>query len=255
MAAIDAGTGAVLQTRGLVKRFGGYLATDNVDFDLRRGEMHALIGPNGAGKTTFIKQITGEILPDEGLIVLENIDITGLPTWRRILAGIGRSFQVTSVFREFTAIENVILAIRSHTDHGFHFWRPVSVDTALRARARDALARVGLVADGDRRVRDLAYGQLRQLELAMAIAGQPKVLLLDEPMAGMGAGESELVIELIRSFRSQFAVLLVEHDMNAVFALADRITVLVYGRVLASGTPDEIRTNADVRKSYLGQLS
>jgi branched-chain amino acid transport system ATP-binding protein len=243
----------VLEARTLVKRFGGFVATDNVDLQIRAGETHAVIGPNGAGKTTLIKQLSGELPPDNGAILLEGAEITAKPMWCRALAGIGRSFQITAVFSEFAVVENVMLALQAHRGHSFHFWRRVANDRSLREAACEALDRVGLAGKADRATKELGYGELRQLELAMVICARPKVLLLDEPLAGMGASESRNVVKLIESFHGRFSILLVEHDMNAVFALADRITVLVYGRVLTCGSPGDVRVDPNVRASYLGQ--
>ncbi|MFA6264396.1 MAG: ABC transporter ATP-binding protein [Pseudolabrys sp.] len=248
-------SGPVLSTRGLIKRFSGVLASDDVDFDLMPGEVHAIIGPNGAGKTTFIKQITGEHFPTAGRIALGDTDITRMRTDRRILLGLGRSFQVTSVLRELTVLENVILAVQAKRGHSFRFWEPAVNDSALREPALAVLQDVGLGSKADLVARTVSYGELRQLEMAMVIASDPKVLLLDEPMAGMGTVESKLMVDLLKSFRGRFSTILVEHDMDAVFALADRISVLVYGRIIATGTPAEIRENKEVRASYLGETA
>ncbi|AXK82896.1 ABC transporter ATP-binding protein [Pseudolabrys taiwanensis] len=249
------GVNPALSTRGLVKRFSGVLASDNVDFDLLPGEVHAIIGPNGAGKTTFIKQITGEHFPTAGRITLGDTDITRMRTDRRILLGLGRSFQVTSVLRDLTVLENVILAVQAKSGHSFKFWHRAVEASELREPALATLADVGLRAKADLPSRVLAYGELRQLEMAMVIASNPQVLLLDEPMAGMGTVESRLMVELLQSFRGRFSTILVEHDMDAVFALADRISVLVYGRIIATGSPAEIRENPQVRASYLGEAA
>jgi branched-chain amino acid transport system ATP-binding protein len=242
-----------LEVTGLVKRFGGLLATDHLSLTLEPGEIHAVIGPNGAGKTTLIHQLSGEITPDEGRIVFDGRDITHEPPYRRALAGLGRSYQITSVFPEFTVLQNVCLAAQAHAGHSFRFWHPAANERALLEPARAALQQVGLAAGADRPVSALAHGERRQLEIAMTLATAPKLLLLDEPMAGMSHVESEAVVTLLRSLKGQYTVLLVEHDMDAVFALADRITVLVYGRPIACGTPDEIRRNPEVRDAYLGE--
>lgn len=244
---------ALLQVKDLVKRFGGLTATDKLSIALEPGEIHAVIGPNGAGKTTFIHQLSGLITPDEGRIVFDGADITRTPPWRRALAGVGRSFQITSVFHEFTALQNVALAVQAHAGHSFRFWRAASDEAALIEPARAALAQVGLAARAHTRTSQLAHGERRQLEIAMTLATSPKLLLLDEPMAGMSHAESEGVVALLRSLRGRYTTLLVEHDMDAVFALADRITVLVYGRAIACGTPDQIRNDAAVREAYLGE--
>jgi len=242
----------LLAVTGLVKRFGGLTATDGVDLTVERGEVHAVIGPNGAGKTTLINQLSGELPPDAGTILLEGADITALPVHRRAMMGLSRSYQITSVFPDFSVLVNVMLAVQARRGHSFSFWRPVLAETALTARARQAIDQVGLTARADVLVAALAHGERRQLEMAMTLATDPKVLLLDEPMAGMSLAESERLVVLLKSLKSQYGILLVEHDMDAVFKLADRITVLVYGRVIACGSPEAIRNNPDVRTAYLG---
>ncbi len=244
---------ALLETRGLIKRFGGLIATDTVSIDVRPGEIHALIGPNGAGKTTLVSQLMGSLTPDAGTIHFAGRDVTRLPTHARVRLGLARSFQITSVLREFTALENVALAVQAHAGHSFRFLADVRRDERLRGPARLGLEAVGLGARADTLSAALSHGEQRQLEIAMALAGDPKLLLLDEPMAGMGAEESQRMIGFLRGLKSTRAMLLIEHDMDAVFQLADRITVLVYGRAIASGTPDEIRANAEVRQAYLGE--
>ncbi len=246
-------TEPLLSTQRLVKRFGGLLATDSVSIDVRPGEIHALIGPNGAGKTTLVSQITGILAPDSGTIQFAGRDITRLPTHARVQLGLARSFQITSVFREFTAVHNVAIALLAHAGHSFRFLGDVRKDPALRDPAWQGLAAVGLDQRGWVLASALSHGEQRQLEIAMALAGDPKLLLLDEPMAGMGAEESQAMIGLLRGLKGKRAILLIEHDMDAVFQLADRITVLVYGRAIASGTPEEIRANPDVRQAYLGE--
>jgi branched-chain amino acid transport system ATP-binding protein len=242
----------MLKVQHLVKRFGGLTATDDLTLDVAAGELHAIIGPNGAGKTTLIHQLSGEFLPDDGRIFFDGRDITREAPYRRALAGLGRSYQISSVFAEFSALENVVLAALAHAGHSFRFWRPVLTEKALTEAAMAALSEVSLDAQAHRIVANMAHGERRQLELAMVLVTRPKLLLLDEPMAGMSQHESESVIALLSRLKGQYAILLVEHDMDAVFALADRITVLVYGRPIATGTPDEIRNNADVREAYLG---
>jgi len=242
-----------LEITGLVKRFGGLLATDHVDLALARGEIHAVIGPNGAGKTTLINQLSGEILPDEGRIVFDGHDLTHEPPFRRAMAGLGRSFQITSVFNDFTVLQNVALAVQAHAGHSFRFWRPASGERTLTEPARAALAQVGLLERAHTPVAVLAHGERRQLEIAMVLATGAKCLLLDEPMAGMSPTESEAVVALLRKLKGEHTILLVEHDMDAVFALADRVTVLVYGRPIASGTPEQIRNHPEVREAYLGE--
>ena len=242
----------LLTVTGLVKRFGGLLATDHLDLDVRPGEIHAIIGPNGAGKTTLINQLSGDLSPSEGKIVFDGVDITHKPPFRRALAGLARSFQITSVFAEFTALENVMLAVQAATGHSFSFWRPAIANPELTGPARQALERVGLAGMEDTPVSAMAHGVRRQLEIAIALAMRPKLLLLDEPMAGMSHQESAGVVELLQKLKGTYGILLVEHDMDAVFALADRITVVVYGRPIACGLPDEIRANPEVRLAYLG---
>jgi len=244
---------ALLATDGLVKRFGGLLATDNVSIDVREGEIHALIGPNGAGKTTLVGQITGNIAPDSGTIHFAGRDVTRLPTHARVRLGLGRSFQITSVLREFSAIDNVALAVQAHLGHSFRFLADVRRDRALRDQALRGLAAIGLGERAATPAAVLSHGEQRQLEIGMALAGAPKLLLLDEPMAGMGVEESQRLVATLRGLKSQCGMLLIEHDMDAVFALADRITVLVYGRVIFSGTPEEIRRHPEVRQAYLGE--
>jgi branched-chain amino acid transport system ATP-binding protein len=244
---------ALLQVEGLSKRFGGVVASDGISLEIPKGELHAIIGPNGAGKTTLITQLAGELAPDAGRIRFDGADITALPTWRRSRLGLARSFQLTSLFPDFTALDNVALAVQAHAGHSFHFWRNARKQAALREPARAALARVGLTGRGDVLVSRLSHGEHRQLEIAMALATRPRMLLLDEPMAGMGPDESARVVGTLKELKSELTILLIEHDMEAVFALADRITVLVYGRIIASGAPDAIRANAEVRQAYLGE--
>ena len=244
---------SMLRVAGLVKRFGGLVATDGVDLDVAADELHAVIGPNGAGKTTLINQLSGELAPDAGTIAFDGRDITTVPVHSRALAGLSRSYQITSVFPEFTALQNVTMAAQAHDRHSFRFVRPVADESALATTARDALTQVGLIAREHVAASDLSHGEHRQLEIAMTLATRPKLLLLDEPMAGMGKHESELMIALLSRLKRQYAIVLVEHDMDAVFALADRISVLVYGRVIACDTPDAIRNHPEVREAYLGE--
>ncbi len=242
-----------LEVTGLVKRFGGLLATDRLSLTIERGELHAVIGPNGAGKTTLINQLGGDILPDEGRIVLDGRDLTREPPFVRARAGLGRSFQITSVFSDFTVLQNTALAVQAHAGHSFRFWRPADRDPALVNPAMAALERVGLADRAAMPVSALAHGERRQLEIAMVLATGAELLLLDEPMAGMSQAESEQVVTLLRSLKGEHSILLVEHDMDAVFALADRITVLVYGHPVATGTPEAIRNDPEVREAYLGE--
>ncbi len=243
---------AILEIDALTKRFGGVLASDGISLALSRGELHALIGPNGAGKTTLIGQLTGEIAPDEGRIRFDARDITALPVYRRSRLGLARSFQIASLFAEFTALDNVALAVQAHAGHSFRFWRAARREPRLREPAREALSRAGLAERADVPVIELSHGERRQLEIAMALAAQPRMLLLDEPMAGMGPEESTRLVEMLRQLKGSTTILLIEHDMDAVFALADRISVLVYGRIIASGEPAAIRADAAVREAYLG---
>ncbi len=242
----------LLQVRGLTKRFGGLVATDALDLDIAAGEIHAIIGPNGAGKTTLISQLSGALRPDRGTIRLNGVDVTRQSAHERVRRGIARSFQVTNVFRSLSAVDNVALAVQAGDGSSFGFWRPVSAERLLVSHARELLARVGLQDRAGVVAGLLAHGEQRQLEIALALATRPTLLLLDEPMAGMGPDESARMVDLIASLRSAVTVVLVEHDMDAVFRLADRISVLVYGRLLASGTADAIRANDDVRRAYLG---
>ena len=243
---------ALLATESLVKQFGGLCATDRVSLEVARGEVHALIGPNGAGKTTLVGQVTGAIRPDGGRMFFQGRDITALPAHRRAHLGLARSFQISSIFLDMTALDNVALAVQIHQGHSFRLWRNARADQSLRAPARATLDQVGLAARADVMAAELSHGEQRQLEIAMALASAPKLLLLDEPMAGMGPNESQRMIELLRSLKGKVTILLVEHDMDAVFALADRITVMVQGRIVASGQPSEIRANEEVRRAYLG---
>ena len=244
---------ALLEIEDLSKRFGGVVASDAIALAVPQGELHAIIGPNGAGKTTLISQLAGEIAPDAGRIRFAGRDITGLPIFRRSQLGLARSFQITSLFLDFAAIENVALAVQAHAGHSFHFWRAARSQSELRTPAGAALARVGLAGRADVVVSNLSHGEHRQLEIAMALATTPSMLLLDEPMAGMGPEESARMVKTLRELKRELTILLIEHDMEAVFALADRITVLVYGRIIASGPPEAIRANAEVRQAYLGE--
>jgi branched-chain amino acid transport system ATP-binding protein len=244
---------ALLKIEGLTKRFGGVVASDNIALEVYRDELHAVIGPNGAGKTTLIGQLTGEILPNAGRIFFNGTDITGMPVHARSALGLARSFQITSLFLDFTALDNVALAVQAHAGHSFRFWGNARRDERLREPALASLARVGLRERADVIVRNLSHGEQRQLEIAMALATKPRLLLLDEPMAGMGPEESARMVETLRELKRELPILLIEHDMEAVFALADRITVLVYGRVIATGVPEVIRANAEVRSAYLGE--
>ncbi len=243
----------LLAVRGLRKRFGGLVATDGVDLDVAEGETLAIIGPNGAGKTTLIGQLSGDLQPDAGTIRFGGGDVTALPASARSHRGLARSFQITSIFREFTALDNVALAVQAHAGHSFRFWRAARAEAALQEPARAILEQVGLGARADVLAGTLAHGEQRQLEIAMALATRPRLLLLDEPVAGMGLEESQRMVRLLRALRGRHTIVLVEHDMDVVWALADRISVLVYGRVIATGAPEAIRLNAEVRRAYLGE--
>jgi branched-chain amino acid transport system ATP-binding protein len=242
----------LLRVEKLVRRFGGILATDNVSLDVASGELHAIIGPNGAGKTTLISQLTGQLLPHSGAIRLAGQEITRVPAWRRSALGLARSFQITSLLPDFTAIDNVALAVQARDGHSFHFWGNARKVSHLRQAAQSALDRVGLGHRAEIVVSRLSHGEQRELELAVALATKPRLLLLDEPVAGLGVTESARMVRLLAELRREVSIVLVEHDMDAVFALADRISVLVYGRVIASGTPAEIRHNEEVKRAYLG---
>jgi len=242
----------LLRVDNLVRRFGGIVATDRVSLEVAPGELHAIIGPNGAGKTTLISQLTGQLMPHAGSIHLAGRDITGVPSYRRSALGLARSFQITSLLLDFSAADNVALAAQAHDGHSFHFWTNARKVPHLRQAAHAALDRVGLGARADVLVSRLSHGEQRELELAVALATRPQLLLLDEPMAGLGITESARMVKLLQELRREVSIVLVEHDMDAVFALADRITVLVYGRVIASGTPAEIRQNEEVKRAYLG---
>jgi len=242
----------LLRVESLVRRFGGIVATDNVSLDVAKGELHAIIGPNGAGKTTLISQLTGQLLPHSGRIRLAGRDITRVPAYRRSALGLARSFQITSLLPDFSAADNVALAAQAHDGHSFRFWGNARKVSHLRKAAQEALDRVGLRDRADMPVSRLSHGEQRELELAVALATKPQLLLLDEPMAGLGVTESARMVKLLQELRREVSIVLVEHDMDAVFALADRISVLVYGRVIASGLPSEIRANEEVKRAYLG---
>ena len=244
---------ALLEVRGLHKAFGALRATDNVDLDVREGETHAIIGPNGAGKTTLIGQLSGTLRPDAGAIRFAGEDITRIPAPARSHKGLARSFQIPSIYREFTALDNVALAAQAHAGHSFRFWRPAREDPGLREPARAILNEVGLGGRADVLAANLAHGEQRQLEIAMVLATNPRMLLLDEPVAGMGIDESQRMVDFLSTLKGRKTIILVEHDMDVVFTLADRISVLVYGRIIATGAPEEIRANREVRAAYLGE--
>ncbi|MEL6279375.1 MAG: ABC transporter ATP-binding protein [Pseudomonadota bacterium] len=243
----------ILRLAGLHKSFGALVATDNVTLDLSPGECHALIGPNGAGKTTLIHQISGVLKPDAGRIFFAEQDVTDAAPYERAQLGMARSFQITSIIPGFTVLENVALAAQARSGSSFRFFGRAKAETALNDAAIQALTIVGLEARRDTVAGSLSHGEKRSLELAIALAMAPKALILDEPMAGMGREESARLITTLRELKSRVPILLVEHDMEAVFALADRVSVLVYGRIIASGAPEEIRADPEVRSAYLGE--
>jgi branched-chain amino acid transport system ATP-binding protein len=243
----------LLATKDLVKYFGDTHAIDHVDFRVGESEVLALIGSNGAGKTTLVNVISGLLPPDAGQIVFSGTDVTGQSVHERIRAGIARSYQVTSIFRRFSVRDNLALAVQARTGSSFRFWRPVSAEKPLFDEASALAAEIGLGEWQDVAASELSHGEQRALEVGLALATQPKLLLLDEPMAGMGPEESQSMIALIAKLRSRLTLLLVEHDMDAIFRLADRISVLVNGRVIATDIPERIKANAEVRKAYLGE--
>ena len=242
----------LLSVTGLVKSFGGLMATNHLDFDLVEGEIHGIIGPNGAGKTTFVSQLQGQLLPDQGKILLDGDDVTMMPAHLRARRGIARSFQTTSLVPSFTALANVMLAVQGTQGHSFRFWKRAWGDARLTEPAHAALTTVGLAAKANTKVADLSHGECRQLELAMALAMKPRLLLLDEPMAGMGRQDGAAMTDLVAELKGVTTIVLIEHDMEAVFRLADRISVLVAGRVIKTGLPEEVRVDEDVRAAYLG---
>jgi branched-chain amino acid transport system ATP-binding protein len=243
----------LLAARGLLKRYGGLVATNDVSLDVATGEIHALIGPNGAGKTTLVAQLAGEVIPDAGTVRFAGVDITREAPYRRALHGLVRSFQITTICPEFSVLDNVGLAVQAHAGHSFRFWRSARRDRLLREPARHWLEVVGLSDRAHVQAATLAHGEKRTLEVAMALATRPRMLLLDEPMAGAGPEDAVGMVQLLAGLKGQQTILLVEHDMDAVFALADTITVLVRGRVIASGPPDVIRQDSAVLEAYLGE--
>jgi len=245
----------VLRLQALRKQFGGLVVTDDVTLEVQAAELHAVIGPNGAGKTTLINQISGLLAPDAGRIVLAGADVTQMPPHHRARRGLARSFQITSILPGFSVIENVALAVQARSGSSFRFLRPAAEETALNAPARAALAETGLADRAEVPAGNLSHGEKRALELAVVLAMDPKLLLLDEPMAGAGHEETNRLIALLQRLKGRFGIMLVEHDMTAVFALADRITVMINGRVIATGTPDEVRADPQVIAAYLGDDS
>ena len=242
----------LLVIRGLTKHFGGIVATENVNLEVEKGLIHAVIGPNGAGKTTLLAQLSGQIRPDSGEIEFGGHDITHYSMARRAREGLARSFQITSVVMPMTLLQNVMLAVQGNSGHSFGFWSPVSEDSEMEAAALSSLAVVGLDNRADRIAANVSHGEQRQLEVAMALAMKPRMLLLDEPMAGMGKEEGTMMVETLNRLKGDMTILLVEHDMDAVFSLADRLSVLVNGHIIATDTVENIRENVEVQKAYLG---
>lgn len=242
----------VLETNNLSKRFGGVVATDAVNLSLQKNRVHGLIGPNGAGKTTLIAQLAGQLVPDAGRVVLNSRDITRLGEPARVRAGLTRTFQISSLFNDFTVLENVAFAVQAKSGHSFRFWSNVGRNKKFNDRAHELLELIGLSNQAHANASALSHGEQRQLEIAMALATEPLVLMLDEPMAGMGAEESTRLIQLLQELKHDTTLLLVEHDMDAVFALADDLSVLVNGALIATGPAAHVRQNPDVIAAYLG---
>lgn len=243
---------SVLETNNLSKRFGGVVATDAVNLSLQKNRVHGLIGPNGAGKTTLIAQLAGQLVPDAGRVVLNSRDITRLGEPARVRAGLTRTFQISSLFNDFTVLENVAFAVQAKSGHSFRFWSNVGRNKKFNDRAHELLELIGLSNQAHANASALSHGEQRQLEIAMALATEPLVLMLDEPMAGMGAEESMRLIQLLQELKQDTTLLLVEHDMDAVFALADDLSVLVNGALIATGPAADVRQNPDVIAAYLG---
>ena len=243
----------MLKVNSLVKSFGGLLATDNLSFEVEAGKLHAVIGPNGAGKTTLISQITGETKPDSGTVIFDGEDISDVPVHLRSARGLARSFQITNIFPDMTTWDNVALAVQAQAGHSFHFWKDARKDPLLREPALVYLEQVGLAKRAGIVAGQLSHGEHRQLEIAMALATRPKMLLLDEPMAGMGPEESKAMVDILQGLKRKLTILLIEHDMDVVFTLADQITVLVYGRGIATDSPEAIRNHPEVQAAYLGE--
>ena len=243
----------LLEIKGLMKSFGGVTATDNVNLNVIKGEIHAIIGPNGAGKTTLITQLSGALKPDAGTVKLNGIDITDKPAYSRAKLGITRSFQITSLVMGMSVLDNVALAVQANDGHSYKFLKPARKITHIRDKAMENLIKVGLRKRANDPTSALSHGEHRQVEIAIALASEAELMLLDEPMAGLGPKESALLVNFLQGLKGQRTILLIEHDMDAVFALADRISVLVYGQIIATGLPDEIRSNDDVRHAYLGE--
>ena len=243
----------ILSTRDLTKSFGALKVTNAISLDIMPGELHAIIGPNGAGKTTLIHQLAGSLGSDSGRILYSGEDITGLPVEQRVKRGIARSFQITCILGGFSVLENVALAVQARTGSSFRFFGRAESEAVLNAEAMTVLREVGLAPRAQTMASTLSHGEKRQLELAIALATEPKLLLLDEPLAGTGHEESARVVETLRQLKGHYTIVLVEHDMEAVFSLADRVSVLVYGRLVATDTPAAVRANPEVRAAYLGE--
>lgn len=245
-------TDCILNVQDLCKSFGAVKASKNLSFNIRRGDVHALIGPNGAGKTTIVNLLSGDIQPDSGTILFDGTNISRMKPYDRATIGLGRSFQITSIFENMSVAENLSLSIIANGGHNFKFWRNCTKSPLVKRELPSALERIGLVERAEFPARHLSHGEKKQLEVGMTLAGNPKLLMLDEPMAGMGPGGSVEMSKLIQRLKGDITILLVEHDMEVVFSLADRITVIVYGESIAHGTPEEIRNNVKVRSAYLG---
>jgi len=243
----------ILEIRKISKQFGGVIANDEISLNVERNEIHAIIGPNGAGKTTLVSQLSGNLAPDSGQILFNNKDITHLPAHQRAAQGLARSYQITSLIMSMSVLDNVALGVQACQGHSFKFWKPARSITSLRNRATEILQQIDFIGRGDDLVSALSHGERRQVEIAVALATDPQLLLLDEPMAGMGASESAQMVDILKRMKGEKTILLIEHDMDVVFALADRISVLVYGKIIATGAPAEIRANQDVRHAYLGE--
>ena len=243
----------ILKIVNLNKNFGGVIATENVSLEIQAGEVHALIGPNGAGKTTLVSQISGILPSDSGEIEFDHQSITHLSAPKRSLKGLARSFQITSILKDFTCQENVVLAIQAHSGHSFHIWRQLKKEKELQDKALEVLETIGLGMHCNTIAGELAHGEQRQLEIAVALAMDPKLLVLDEPLAGMGRTDSVEMIRFLKNLKGKYSILLIEHDMDAVFELADTISVMVYGRLIASGPPKTVRSEPIVREAYLGR--
>jgi branched-chain amino acid transport system ATP-binding protein len=246
-------TDYILQVQNLYKSFGAIQASTDLSFQIKKGDIHAVIGPNGAGKTTLVNQISGDIQPDSGSILFDGIEISQMASYQRAALGLGRSFQITSIFENLSVAENMALSIIAHNGHNYRFWQHCLKTPIVLQELAAALERVDLVEKSHYRAGQLSHGEKRQLEVGMALVGSPKMLMLDEPMAGMGPGGTVELSKLIRKIKGETTILLVEHDMEAVFALADDITVIVYGERIAGGPPEIIRQSAEVRSAYLGE--